>query len=121
MTIKFLKNIETQNVTTSYSGKQGCACGCNGSYKYSSAYQELSGAKRGYAIHEDEVSDLAIKRATNFFNKNQIAEVDLCSNGNGKYNDYAFIKTNDRIKTIYFTENYINNLFEKHLIEIIAK
>ena len=58
-----------ENVLSVYSGKKGCACGCNGKYSYSSHGQKESGESRGYSVDDNEVSDRSVKIIMGKFQK----------------------------------------------------
>jgi len=47
-------------LSSAYSGRPGCACGCRGTYIYASAHRERMGRERGYALTDDEVSDRSV-------------------------------------------------------------
>lgn len=53
----YLQTITPAQVTSAYSGRPGCACGCNGTYWYAKAYQARSSKNRGYAVLDEEVND----------------------------------------------------------------
>ena len=92
--------IQVENVLKVYSGKNGCMCGCNGTYSYATAHQAAGGKDRGYEVSDDELNDNKIKRMVNKFNKNP----ELYKEGfdkNGKL-IYAFIETETRQNCMYF-------------------
>ena len=47
-------------LVSAYSGRPGCACGCRGNHRYSSAYREWAGRNRGYDVGDAEVSDRSV-------------------------------------------------------------
>ena len=53
--------INVDSVLKSYTGKVGCMCGCNGTYKVASKHLNAAGVERGYAYDDDEVSDRSVK------------------------------------------------------------
>tara|TARA_R110002072_G_scaffold272807_1_gene433005 strand:- start:365 stop:667 length:303 start_codon:yes stop_codon:yes gene_type:complete len=61
--------INVDSVLKSYTGKVGCMCGCNGTYKVASKHLDAAGVERGYAYGDDEVSDRSVKMAVNKLNK----------------------------------------------------
>jgi len=51
-----------KKIRSVYSGKDGCACGCNGKHFYTTADIKASGAGRGYPVTSDEVSDAMVTK-----------------------------------------------------------
>jgi len=101
--------IDINNVISVYSGKQGCMCGCNGNHRYHSIHKDLAAAGRGYDLDDSDISDLAVKRMVNKFNKAGVVTVD--QKIDGTYSDYCYIDNNDtdRTNVIYFTNGSIAN------------
>ena len=85
-------------VTSRYSGKSGCMCGCNGNYKYKSANKELAEKNRGYAISSDEISDRAVNSCFNRLKRE-------LHNGNVKY----MLFSNEKEGNIFLDEKGRNN------------
>lgn len=56
-------------VTSVYSGRPGCACGCLGTYKYTKQHQKEQGKRRGYVVEDSEVSERSVSYVTNKINK----------------------------------------------------
>lgn len=46
----FIARITPDMVQKSYSGKQGCMCGCNGKYSINPAHKKEADAERGYTM-----------------------------------------------------------------------
>lgn len=72
MTTKEINKIRSTVITeadvkSSYSGRQGCMCGCNGKYTYNVNHVIAAGESRGYKVKFDEVG--SVKRAVNKVNK----------------------------------------------------
>lgn len=66
-----VKAIKVGAVMSVYNGKVGgCCCGCSGKHAYASQYQAQASKDRGYAVTDDEVSDVSVKRTVNKLNKN---------------------------------------------------
>ena len=84
-------NLKLDNVVKVYSGKRGCMCGCNGTYKYATAHQDECG-------YEPETSDRACKRMFNIF-KADPDDWKLDFVANCVYREVA-----TRINVIYFKE-----------------
>jgi len=105
--MKILKNltIRTEDVLSSYSGKLGCMCGCNGKYSYNSQNRDLASKDRGYAVGDDDINDNSVKRMVNKFNKLEEVLVDV--NKDGSISDYVFIETETRINCIYLKKGTI--------------
>ena len=53
---------KAKKIRSVYSGKDGCACGCNGKHYYTSADRVAAGADRGYDVSDSEVSDRMVTR-----------------------------------------------------------
>lgn len=62
MTTTTETTIDLQDVSSVYSGRPGCACGCRGKHTYASAH-------RGYPVTDNEVSDRTVKMMVNKMNK----------------------------------------------------
>lgn len=60
--------IDRDQVASVYSGKYGCACGCNGKHTYASRWRHWSSKFRGYPVGDDEVSDRTVARVVNLVN-----------------------------------------------------
>jgi hypothetical protein len=54
--------IHISDISSVYSGRPGCCCGCRGKHTYASAHRKWAGDDRGYKISDDEVSDVTVKR-----------------------------------------------------------
>ena len=61
--------IKLENVMKSYTGKQGCMCGCRGNYKVASKHLTQANESRGYDYEAEDVSDRSVKMAVNKLNK----------------------------------------------------
>ncbi len=57
-----LEDLTLDMIVSAYSGRKGCACGCNGKWRYTSAHQAEGGRARGYPVDPDEVSDRGAAR-----------------------------------------------------------
>jgi hypothetical protein len=57
-----LESLPVEKLMSAYSGALGCACGCRGRYRYTSAHREAAGATRGYPIMDKDVSDRGAAR-----------------------------------------------------------
>lgn len=53
-------NIRRDDIMRTYSGKQGCACGCLGKYATASKHLEAANADMGYD-QSDDVNDRSVK------------------------------------------------------------
>lgn len=64
-----VQKLEVADLLSAYNGKAGkCACGCSGTHSYVAANRAEAEAHRGYAISDDEISDV---RAANVLRKLQ--------------------------------------------------
>lgn len=61
--------IDVSRVTSVYSGKPGCCCGCNGDHLYASAFRVWSSRNRGYPVTDTEVNDAAVRRQVAMMNR----------------------------------------------------
>jgi hypothetical protein len=60
-TVRAIKRLVASDVTSAYSGKPGCMCGCNGNYRYYSAeYFKKFGP--GYGEAEEEVNPAQVRK-----------------------------------------------------------
>lgn len=53
---------DLSKVTSVYSGRKGCACGCRGKYSYASAHKD---ERPSYLTCDEGVSDRTVKTLTN--------------------------------------------------------
>jgi hypothetical protein len=65
-----MTQFNVEKVMRVYSGKPGCACGCNGIYRTNPQYIEEAGKDRGYPIQADELNMTQVKKITKLFNEN---------------------------------------------------
>jgi hypothetical protein len=52
-----LEDLTLDMIVSAYSGRKGCACGCRGKWRYTSAHQAEGAQARGYPIDGGEVSN----------------------------------------------------------------
>jgi hypothetical protein len=99
-----LKNyqIDIKNVMSSYSGKDGCMCGCKGKYSYSTLNRDIASKDRGYVVSDSDISDIAVKRMVNKFNKLGSVSVDVFADG--RISDYIYINVDGRMNCIYLVK-----------------
>lgn len=57
-----LESLSVEKLMSAYSGALGCACGCRGRYRYTSAHREAAGAARGFEVTDKDVSDRGAAR-----------------------------------------------------------
>lgn len=91
---------DLSKVTSVYSGRIGCACGCRGKYSYASNYKS---ARPSYMTGDEGINDRSVKTIVNKVEKilrdpnADLAEI---------YFDSDFVAINmgdkDRCYTIYF-------------------
>ena len=111
-----MQKISFSQVTKTYNGKSGCACGCNGNYTIPSHVSiEEANKEVGYNAYEAEaVSDRRCKIALTKINK-AIDEYGHLAKPEGKYYEYSDgnvwfcysqsfvgIDINGRATTVYF-------------------
>jgi len=83
--------VKFENVTRAYSGRVGCMCGCNGTYR--TADSEL--------IEHDEFSPRAVRIRTNKILRCNPDEVEVLLTESGVVN-CAYHKDNGRMVALYF-------------------
>lgn len=59
---EIVQSLTLADIENAYSGKPGCACGCNGKYYCTVASQDEVAASHGYRYDEDQVSDKSCLR-----------------------------------------------------------
>ncbi len=113
-----MQKISFNQVTKTYNGKSGCACGCNGNYTIPSHVSiEDANKEVGYNAYDaKDVSDRRAKIALTKINKAIDAYGDLAKlDTSGKYHEYSArdvwfcycdtfvgIDINGRATTVYF-------------------
>ena len=113
-----MEKISFNQITKTYNGKSGCACGCNGNYTIPSHVSIVDANKEvGYnAYDEDDVSDRRCKIALSKINKAIEEYAHLAKpDASGRYNEYTArnvwfcycetfvgIDINGRATTVYF-------------------
>jgi len=55
--MKKLATLTVNDVSSVYSGKLGCACGCRGKHSYNSKHTVWASTNRGYKVQADEIND----------------------------------------------------------------
>jgi hypothetical protein len=97
-----MEKISLENVTSVYSGKPGCCCGCLGKHTYASAHREWSSNKRGYEVKDDEINARVVKLHINRINR-AIEDggegVEKMEGYNGNW--YYFLDTGTRWYIVY--------------------
>ena len=59
---EMLQKLTVEDVLSVYSGINGkCCCGCSGQHYFRTATQVLGGKRRGYAVPDEDVSDMMVK------------------------------------------------------------
>lgn len=53
--------IALQDVSSVYSGRPGCCCGCRGKHTYASTHRKWASENRGYKVLDNEVNDHTVK------------------------------------------------------------
>ena len=75
-TMGVVSDLTPDKVLMVYSGRPGCACGCQGLYWYNPKYVELGSKKRGYTVEPSEVNKGQVTRIINILKRN-IASVEM--------------------------------------------
>lgn len=93
--------IDINQVSSVYSGRKGCACGCRGKYAYASAHTDT---RPSYYTADDGISDRSVKTITNrvmALIADPQADIDsVMVDTDGDW--IAVDMNNDRTYTIYF-------------------
>jgi len=100
------EKVNFENVSSFYTGRPGCMCGCNGNYRYNSLHAEAAGKNRGYAVGADEISDRAVKMGVTKFNK--LIDEGLVKTYEQSNGSILFYDTPTRTNVMYLT-GYFNN------------
>lgn len=111
--------IKFEDVAKAYTGKVGCACGCNGTYYVASHFGVENGNKDcGYAAY-DECNDRAVKMAVNKLNKlidwSNEAEVREHVNSEWAYVDHG----NGRTITLYFVKPMLESIARRAMMKAV--
>lgn len=59
---EIVNSLTVDDILTAYSGKPGCACGCNGKYVVTQQSRAEAETDRGYAYDDEEVNPKQVKR-----------------------------------------------------------
>ena len=93
--------IDINQVSSVYSGRKGCACGCKGKYSYASAHKDK---RPSYYCDDDGISDRSVKTIVNrviTMIADPQADIDsVMVDTDGDW--IAVDMNNDRTYTIYF-------------------
>jgi hypothetical protein len=96
--------IDAGTVIKSYTGRQGCMCGCQGTYRVASQYFEKAGAERGYAYDQSDISDRSVVGTVNRLNR-LIDWSDPEAVAQHVTSDHAWFDTpNGRTLVVYFAQ-----------------
>ncbi|MBI4029106.1 MAG: hypothetical protein HY376_01965 [Candidatus Blackburnbacteria bacterium] len=80
--MKSTNTIESDQVMSVYSGKNGrCCCGCSGKHYYASTAIEVGSKHRGYPVEPSEVSDRMVRKVVgliNATNPSQVEDLGTC-------------------------------------------
>src|SRR5208282_2899370 len=68
--LALIASIKVSDVSSVYSGKPGCCCGCNGNHRYNSQHVESASKNRGYAVTPDEVNDRQVVKVIGIIQQN---------------------------------------------------
>lgn len=94
--------IDANTVMKSYTGRQGCQCGCRGTYRVASQYLAQASGRRGYDYDPDDVSDRSVRGTVNRLNR-LIDWADPVAVARHVTSEYAWFDTpNGRTLVVYF-------------------
>jgi hypothetical protein len=105
--------IKLSDIKQVYTGRQGCACGCRGTYHIASSFGVLQANEQsGWEAHE-KCNDRAVKMAVNKINKlidwndpEDVKEHVRPNDDKGRGHSFAYYDFgNDRTVTVYFFED----------------
>ncbi len=54
--------LTVSDVSSVYSGKPGCCCGCKGNHRYNSQHVESASKNRGYAVTGSDINDRQVAK-----------------------------------------------------------
>lgn len=77
--LRHLDSIRPEDVTSYYTGRCGCACGCRGDYRYVEAHRAREGERRGYPVGDNEVVNLRSVRSLFTRLRNRMEEYEVSS------------------------------------------
>lgn len=63
---EIVKSLTVADILQAYSGKPGCACGCNGSYRVTPESRKEADESRGYPHDDSDVNASQVKRVLNY-------------------------------------------------------
>ena len=111
--------IKFEDVSKAYTGKVGCACGCNGNYYVASHFGVENGNKDcGYEAYT-ECNDRAVKMAVNKLNSlidwSNPNEVKKHVNDEWAYVDHGI----DRTITLYFMKPMLESIQRRAMMKAI--
>ncbi len=88
--LEVIAAISVSDVSSVYSGKPGCCCGCNGNHRYNSAHVDSASKNRGCAVTADEVSDRKVKKVLGIIQQNaaKVAENFVADAAQGVTNNF---------------------------------
>jgi len=109
-----IEDVKLEDIYSAYHGKkEGCRCGCNGYYIYTTLHKDFASKDRGYKIENEEVNDDLVKKIYNKIMNNK----QDCTFYFRKYNETQIegnIDFNNQNKpyTVYFIKNSLWWVFE---------
>jgi hypothetical protein len=101
-----LDALTCDQVTKVYSGRVGCACGCRGTYRYSSKH--VASEDRGYPVEANEVNDRQVRKVVEFM---KTTEFEVMTDGepSGHFENWFTCEFENesgtpRVYTLYLTK-----------------
>ena len=92
-----MQDFKNKTILSTFSGKIGCMCGCQGKHNYLTTTREEAGKDRGYAIRDEEISDRGAAIIAKKVLNNPTAKFDEKANCL-----YVEDDVNNKMQVIYF-------------------
>lgn len=86
--------IDIRSVSSVYSGRPGCCCGCRGKHRYASAHRNAASKARGYRVTDDEVSDRSVATI--------VRKIEAMGDRAKLHGDFVSVETETRLLIAYF-------------------
>ena len=93
-----MPELKLEQISSSYNGKLGCMCGCNGKYSYLKISQDYGSKERGYKVDDNEISERSVNFTINKLNKEAYRGIEVIEN-------YIYtLDINNRRYTLYLKQ-----------------
>jgi hypothetical protein len=107
MSIKLTPNahVSTREVTINqvlktYSGRPGCACGCNGKYAYRPETKEIGAKERGYEVDADDIKPKSVAHTIKMVNSAIKGEMEVDCLVFDR--EFISVEKGNKVWTVYF-------------------